>query len=250
MKPGAVIQQLESWGAMTFGPRTPLHLSLLVINRWCLVTQPCLTLCNPLDYSPRSYPVHGLFQARILEWVAFPLSEDLPDPGIKPTSPVFPAFQTDSLPTEPSGRFPLLASQLWYNLKESKKGGSWLPVFCHLVGLGASGWCPGPAPPCHWLRAKVLTEVADQNTFPCWVFWCFCIAAFTGTSQHWSNEAESHMLAGQSFGAWQPPWECIQKGGYWLTGSNVLDLVNFFHSKAFITCIIWEIQNALWATLN
>ena len=70
IKPGTVIQQLESWGAMTFGPRTPLHLSLLVINRLCLVTQPCLTLCNPLDYSPRSYPVHGLFQARILEWVA------------------------------------------------------------------------------------------------------------------------------------------------------------------------------------
>ena len=29
----------------------------------------CLTLCNPLDYS-----VHGLLQARILEWAAFPFS--------------------------------------------------------------------------------------------------------------------------------------------------------------------------------
>ena len=78
MKPGALIQQVESWAATTFGPRTPLHSSLPVTNRQCLVTinrrclvaQPCLTLCNPLDYSPQSYPVHELFQARILEWVA------------------------------------------------------------------------------------------------------------------------------------------------------------------------------------
>ena len=36
--------------------------------------QSCLTLCNPLDYSlPGSY-VHGILQARILEWVAMPSS--------------------------------------------------------------------------------------------------------------------------------------------------------------------------------
>ena len=33
------------------------------------VAQSCLTLCNPVDYT-----VHGILQARILEWVAFPLS--------------------------------------------------------------------------------------------------------------------------------------------------------------------------------
>ena len=33
------------------------------------VTQSCLTLCDLVDY-----PVHGLLQARILEWVAFPFS--------------------------------------------------------------------------------------------------------------------------------------------------------------------------------
>ena len=33
------------------------------------VTQLCLTGCNPMDY-----PVHGILQARILEWVAFPFS--------------------------------------------------------------------------------------------------------------------------------------------------------------------------------
>ena len=35
-----------------------------------LVAQLCLTLCNPLDYSPPGSSVHGILQARILEWVA------------------------------------------------------------------------------------------------------------------------------------------------------------------------------------
>ena len=34
-----------------------------------LVTLLCLTLCNPMDCSPTSFPVHGISQARILEWV-------------------------------------------------------------------------------------------------------------------------------------------------------------------------------------
>ena len=35
-----------------------------------LVSQSCLTLCDPMDYSPPGFPVHGIFQARILEGVA------------------------------------------------------------------------------------------------------------------------------------------------------------------------------------
>ena len=57
------------------------------------VAQACLTLCDPMDCI-----VHGILQARILEWVAFPFSRDLPNPGIKPRSPT---LQVDSLPAEP-----------------------------------------------------------------------------------------------------------------------------------------------------
>ena len=32
--------------------------------------QSCLTLCDPVDYSPPGSSVHGILQARILEWVA------------------------------------------------------------------------------------------------------------------------------------------------------------------------------------
>ena len=38
---------------------------------------------------------------RILEWVAFPFSRHLPNPGIEPRSP---ALRADSLPAEPQGR--------------------------------------------------------------------------------------------------------------------------------------------------
>ena len=36
----------------------------------CLVTQSCLTLCDPMDCSPPGSSVHVILQARILEWVA------------------------------------------------------------------------------------------------------------------------------------------------------------------------------------
>ena len=49
--------------------------------------------CNPPDFS-----VHGILQAKILEWVSTPFSRDLPDLGIEPG---FLALQTDSLLSEP-----------------------------------------------------------------------------------------------------------------------------------------------------
>ena len=39
------------------------------------VTQLCLTLCDPMDCT-----VHGILQARILEWVAVPFSRGSPEP--------------------------------------------------------------------------------------------------------------------------------------------------------------------------
>ena len=38
----------------------------------CFITQSCLTLCHPMDCSLPGSSVHGILQARILEWVAFP----------------------------------------------------------------------------------------------------------------------------------------------------------------------------------
>ena len=53
-----------------------------------LVAQSCLTLCDPMNCGLPGSSVHGIFQARILEWVAISFSGDLPEPGIQPASPV------------------------------------------------------------------------------------------------------------------------------------------------------------------
>ena len=39
-----------------------------------LYTQSCLTLWDPMDFSPSGFAVHGILQARILKWVAIPFS--------------------------------------------------------------------------------------------------------------------------------------------------------------------------------
>ena len=36
----------------------------------CVCTQSCPTLCDPMDCSPPGSSIHGILQARILEWVA------------------------------------------------------------------------------------------------------------------------------------------------------------------------------------
>ena len=38
------------------------------------VTQSCLTLCNPIDFSLLGSSVHGIFQAIVLEWIAISFS--------------------------------------------------------------------------------------------------------------------------------------------------------------------------------
>ena len=66
-----------------------------------LVAQSRPTLYDPRDYSPPGPSVHGILQARIMEWVAISFSRDLPNPGIEPGSP---ALQTDALLSEPQGK--------------------------------------------------------------------------------------------------------------------------------------------------
>ena len=49
----------------------------LQVQQWgdcCLIAQSCPTLCDPMDCCPPGSSVHGISQARILEWVAISLS--------------------------------------------------------------------------------------------------------------------------------------------------------------------------------
>ena len=72
----------------------------------CVHTQSlqlCPALCNPVVCSPPVSSVHGILQARVLEWVAIPPPEDLPYPVFKPVSPASLALQADSLPLSLQG---------------------------------------------------------------------------------------------------------------------------------------------------
>ena len=80
-------------------------------------TQSCPTLCEPMDYR-----VHGILQASILEWTAFPFprcpikghtrpeywgGQPFPSPGVLPNPEIKPwssALRADSLPAEPPGK--------------------------------------------------------------------------------------------------------------------------------------------------
>ena len=64
--------------------------------------QLCLTLCHPVDSSLPGSSVRGIFQARILELVAFSFL-DLPDPGTEPESLTSPALAAGFLPLVPPG---------------------------------------------------------------------------------------------------------------------------------------------------
>ena len=60
-----------------------------VATRVCtwVFAQLCPTLCDIIDSSLPGSSVHGIFEARILQWVAISSSRGLPGPGIRPASP-------------------------------------------------------------------------------------------------------------------------------------------------------------------
>ena len=67
-----------------------LHNSLNYVNWWKSLN--CPTLCDAMDYT-----IHGILQARIQEWVAFPFSRGSSQPRDRTRSP---AMRADSLPAE------------------------------------------------------------------------------------------------------------------------------------------------------
>ena len=57
-----------------------------------------------MDYNLPDFSVHGVFQAKIVEWVAFPAPGDLPNLGINPVSSASATLAGEFLTTEPSGK--------------------------------------------------------------------------------------------------------------------------------------------------
>ena len=114
-----------------------------------------------MDCSPPGSSVHGILQARILEWIAISFSGGLSKPGIKPGSP---ALQADSLSTELQGKpvLPLNHQECPTTMGHSCNGYfpmkfpllSWAVVFLSIQENSATSttqgvqpdtawWCPG-----------------------------------------------------------------------------------------------------------
>ena len=70
----------------------------------CSAAKLNLTLCDLMAYSLSGSSVHGISQVKILEGFPFPSPRDLPNPRIKPASPVSPALAGRFLTTEPPGK--------------------------------------------------------------------------------------------------------------------------------------------------
>ena len=116
-----------------------------------LVVQSCLTLWNPIDYSPPGSSVHGVLQARILEGLSFPSPGDLPDPAIEPGLPhcrqilclwnTREALWTTRLPRSPGNSpFAVKNSSLLPSLPSSLKD-CWKRI--HLTSYWAGGVIQG-----------------------------------------------------------------------------------------------------------
>ena len=85
--PGGKISWTEESGRLEpLGSQSQTGLSMQPHTRMylCLCAQSCTIIFNPLDYSPPSSSVHGISQARILEWIAVSFSRASPNLGIEP----------------------------------------------------------------------------------------------------------------------------------------------------------------------
>ena len=56
-------------------------------------------MSDPKDCSLQGSSVHGILQAKILEWLPRPLPGNLPNPGMEPMSPMSPALASGFITT-------------------------------------------------------------------------------------------------------------------------------------------------------
>ena len=124
---------------------TWVNLEDSVLSHWA---QLCPTHCDPISCSPPGSSVHGISQARILEWVTFPPSGDLLVPELEPVSLVSPALQVDSLSLVPTGK-PLedIIRSKWARHKKRNTAGPHSHVksqkvkFIEMVSRAGTGSC-------------------------------------------------------------------------------------------------------------
>ena len=160
--------------------------TIIISDLKVLVTQLCLTLCDPVDCSPPS-SVNGILQARILEWVAIPFCRASSWTRHQTWSP---ALQADFLPSEPPEKANNFKTQRLKSYENKQ-----MVLFS---GFSCSGIIVSRA----WqiFLCLFLSEIA--NTLWDWV--CLMDCMYTVAFMAWPREHFRSLPMGHCFGLLYP----------------------------------------------
>ena len=118
--------------------------------------QLCLILCDPVDCSPPGSSVHGILQARILEWVAISFSRGSSWPGNWTCISQISCIGRWTLLLEPLGNPTKLLSLVKVSFQLHQKGGGWAFFVAlgtlHMTATQPAVGFSGPSMPCHVLE--------------------------------------------------------------------------------------------------
>ena len=94
--------------------KTSSGLPLILHHSCCLVAKSCLTLHDPMDRSPPGYSVHGISQARILDWVVISSSRGSSRPRDQTDSLLSPELAGRFLTAKPPGKPCIMVSHNYF----------------------------------------------------------------------------------------------------------------------------------------
>ena len=129
------------------------------------VTQSCLTLCDPMDCSPPGSSVHGVFQARILEWGAISFSRGSSQPRDQTwvsymAGRFFIIWATGEAPTITKTRKLMLFTK--YNTVNSSTDGLEVPQLPHFWSVSVPESNPGST---HFISHHVCLGTSACDSF-------------------------------------------------------------------------------------
>ena len=129
---------------------------------YMLITQLCPTLCSPMNCSPPDSSVHGIFQARILEWVAIPFSQGSSQPRDQTqVSHIVGRFFTNEPPGKSWTKFSSVQSFSHVRLFATP----WTSA--HQASLSiTNSYHPNPCPSSWWCHPTISSSVVPFSSCP------------------------------------------------------------------------------------
>ena len=176
-----------------------------------LVAQSCLTLCDPMDYEPPGFSVHGILQVRILEGIAIPISRgsSLPRDWTQASHKDFPGGLDSKEPCLQGSRH---GFDPWVGKIPWRRESLPTPVFCIVHGVSKS--------------QPRLSDFHFHFTFIIYSFYYVEVCSLS----------DKAMASHSSTPAWKIPWVeepgSLQSMGSWRVGhdwATSLSLFTFMH---------------------